>query len=116
MALLTARRASLVQMLLVALALDSSNDARLAHRVEDEILGRLISDIESDTALFTAWSKNLEEKLKTQKETLEEKLEAQKVEIDKYFLTNQKFLWTVFGAVPALIVATVAIVTLIHHY
>jgi len=48
---------------LIALALDSSNDARLAHRVENEILGRLISDIESDTALFTDWSKNLEEKL-----------------------------------------------------
>ena len=48
---------------LIALALDSWNDTRLAHHVEDEILGRLISDMEADTALYTAWSKNLEEKL-----------------------------------------------------
>ncbi|UCC72643.1 MAG: hypothetical protein JSV86_20165 [Gemmatimonadota bacterium] len=39
---------------LIALALDSWNDDRLERRVEDEVLGWLISDVESDTALFEA--------------------------------------------------------------
>ena len=48
---------------LMALALDSWNDARLERRVEDEVLEWLISDLESDTALFTWWSDNVVEKL-----------------------------------------------------
>jgi hypothetical protein len=48
---------------LIALALDSWNDARLERRVEDEVLEWLISDLESDTAMFAWWSENVLEKL-----------------------------------------------------
>lgn len=48
---------------LVALALDSWNDARLERRVEDEVLGWFISDVESDTAFFTWWSDAVADKL-----------------------------------------------------
>jgi hypothetical protein len=48
---------------LIALALDSWNDARLERRVEDEVLEWLISDMESDTAFFAEWSSNVVEKL-----------------------------------------------------
>lgn len=48
---------------LIALAVDSWNDARLERRVEDGVLERLISDVESDTAKFTWWSNNVVEKL-----------------------------------------------------
>jgi hypothetical protein len=48
---------------LIALALDSWNDARLERRVEDEVLGWLISDVQSDTAFFTWWSDAVAKKL-----------------------------------------------------
>lgn len=48
---------------LIALALDSWNDARLERRVEDEVLGWFISDVEADTAFFTWWSDAVAEKL-----------------------------------------------------
>jgi hypothetical protein len=49
--------------ILIALALDSWNDARLERRVENEILGWLISDVQSDTAFFTWWSDAVADKL-----------------------------------------------------
>jgi hypothetical protein len=48
---------------LVALALDSWNDARLERRVEEEVLAWLISDVQSDTAFFTWWSDAVADKL-----------------------------------------------------
>ena len=48
--------------------------------------------------------------------SLEKELEHQTAERDKYFLTTQKFLWTIFAAVPSAIVIAVGVVTLIHHY
>ncbi|MGD2123911.1 MAG: hypothetical protein PVJ76_19325 [Gemmatimonadota bacterium] len=48
---------------LIALALDSWNEARLERRVEDEVLGWLISDVQSDTAFFTWWSGAVDDKL-----------------------------------------------------
>ena len=48
---------------LIALALDSWNDARLELRLEDEVLDQLISDIEADTLVFATWSDRLEDKL-----------------------------------------------------
>ena len=48
---------------LIALALDSWNDARVELRLEDEILDQLVSDIEADTLLFATWSAELEAKL-----------------------------------------------------
>jgi hypothetical protein len=47
----------------IALALDSWNDTRMELRLEDEILDRLISDIEADTTVFATWSERLEDKL-----------------------------------------------------
>jgi hypothetical protein len=48
---------------LIALALDSWNDDRLERRVEDEVIEWLISDLETDTALFAWWSNEVVEKL-----------------------------------------------------
>jgi hypothetical protein len=48
---------------LIALALDSWNDDRLERRVEDEVLEWLVSDLETDTALFAWWSDEVVRKL-----------------------------------------------------
>jgi hypothetical protein len=48
---------------LVALALDSWNDARLERGVEDQILIRIIADMEADTSFFAWCSENLDAKL-----------------------------------------------------
>lgn len=48
---------------LIALAIDSWNDARLERRVEHEVLEWLISDIETDTATLAWWSNQVVVKL-----------------------------------------------------